>query len=115
MNKILSWKIDSSTYAYIYVPNSTSYISNRISEDSSLWESIIYEISRWDYNTYKANFQKMSKEVNEKYGVNIPWDDLYWNFADENSVGNVNIVLLSGKDGGGGSGIGSGSSGGTEV
>ena len=112
MNKILSWKIDSSTYAYIYVPNSTSYISNRISEDSSLWESIIYEISRWDYDTYKTNFQKMSKEVNEKYGVNIPWDDLYWNFADENSVGNVNIVLLSGKDGvGGGANVGNGGEG----
>ena len=115
MNKILSWKINSGTYAYIYVPNSTTYISNRIPENSPLWESIIYEISRWDYNTYYANFQKMSKEVNEKYGVNIPWDDLYWNFADENSVGNVNIVLLSGKDGSGGSGVGSGSSGGTEV
>ena len=107
MNKILSWKINSGTYAYIYVPNSTSYISNRIPEDSSLWENIIYEISRWDYDTYKANFQKMSKEVSEKYGVNIPWEDLYWNFADENSVGNVNIVLLSGKDGDG-SGAGNG-------
>lgn len=103
MNKILSWKIDSSTYAYIYVPNSTTYISNRIPEDSPLWSSIIYEISGWDYDTYYSNFQKMSKEVNEKYGVAIPWDELYWNFADENSVGNVNIVLLSGKDGVGGS------------
>ena len=112
MNKILSWKINSGTYAYIYVPNSTTYISNRIPEDSPLWSSIIYEISRWDYDIYKANFQKMSKEVNEKYGVNIPWDDLYWNFADENSVGNVNIVLLSGKDGvGGGANVGNGGDG----
>ena len=112
MNKILSWKINSGTYAYIYVPNSTTYISNRIPEDSPLWENIIYEISRWDYNTYYANFQNMSKEVSEKYGVIIPWDDLYWNFADENSVGNVNIVLLSGKDGvGGGANVGNGGDG----
>lgn len=112
MNKILSWKIDSSTYAYIYVPNSTTYITNRIPEDSPLWSSIIYEISGWDYDTYYSNFQKMSKEVKEKYGVVIPWDELYWNFADENSVGNVNIVLLSGKDGvGGGANVGNGSDG----
>ena len=113
MNKILSWKINSGTYAYIYVPNSTTYISNRIPEDSPLWSSIIYEISGWDYNTYYSNFQKMSKEVNEKYGVVIPWDELYWNFADENSVGNVNIVLLSGKDGvgGGGANVGNGGEG----
>ena len=112
MNKILSWKIDSSTYAYIYVPNSTSYISNRIPEDSPLWSSIIYEISGWDYDTYYSNFQKMSKEVKEKYGVVIPWDELYWNFADENSVGNVNIVLLSGKDGvGGGANVSNGGEG----
>ena len=112
MNKILSWKIDSSTYAYIYVPNSTTYITNRIPEDSPLWSSIIYEISGWDYDTYYSNFQKMSKEVNEKYGVVIPWDELYWNFADENSVGNVNIVLLSGKDGvGGGANVGNGGDG----
>ena len=112
MNKILSWKIDSSTYAYIYVPNSTTYITNRIPEDSPLWSSIIYEISGWDYDTYYSNFQKMSKEVKEKYGVVIPWDELYWNFADENSVGNVNIVLLSGKDGvGGGANVSNGGEG----
>jgi hypothetical protein len=120
MNKILSWKIDSSTYAYIYVPNSTTYITNRIPEDSPLWSSIIYEISGWDYDTYYSNFQKMSKEVNEKYGIVIPWDELYWNFVDENSIGNVNIVLLAGKDGdgsgnGGNGGNGAGSGDGAEV
>lgn len=114
MDRILSWKIDSCTYAYIF-PIKNSYISNRIPEDSPLWSSIIDEIGKWDYDTYYSNFQKMSKEVSEKYGTIIPWDELYWNFADENNVGNVNIVLLAGKDGEGYVNGGNGTSGGDEV
>lgn len=114
MDRILSWKIDSCTYAYIF-PIKNSYISNRIPEDSPLWSSIIYEIGKWDYDTYYSNFQKMSKEVSEKYGTIIPWDELYWNFADENNVGNVNIVLLAGKDGEGYVNGGNGTSSGDEV
>ena len=113
-NSILSWKIDSCTYAYIF-PINNSYVSNRIPEDSPLWSSIIDEIGKWDYDTYYSNFQKMSKEVSEKYGTIIPWDDLYWNFADENNVGNVNIVLLAGKDGEGYVNGGNGTSSGDEV
>ena len=114
MDRILSWKIDSCTYAYIF-PIKNSYISNRIPEDSPLWSSIIDEIGKWDYDTYYSNFQKMSKEVSEKYGTIIPWDELYWNFADENNVGNVNIVLLAGKDGEGYVNGGNGTSSGDEV
>ena len=113
-NSILSWKIDSCTYAYIF-PINNSYVSNRIPEDSPLWSSIIDEIGKWDYDTYYSNFQKMSKEVSEKYGTIIPWDELYWNFADENNVGNVNIVLLAGKDGEGYVNGGNGTSSGDEV
>lgn len=113
-NSILSWKIDSCTYAYIF-PIKNSYISNRIPEDSPLWSSIIDEIGKWDYDTYYSNFQKMSKEVSEKYGTIIPWDELYWNFANENNVGNVNIVLLAGKDGEGYVNGGNGTSSGDEV
>lgn len=114
MDRILSWKIDSCTYAYIF-PIKNSYISNRIPEDSPLWSSIIDEIGKWDYDTYYSNFQKMSKEVSEKYGTIIPWDELYWNFADENNVGNVNIVLLAGKDGEGYVNGSNGTSSGDEV
>ena len=113
-NSILSWKIDSCTYAYIF-PINNSYVSNRIPEDSPLWSSIIDEIGKWDYDAYYSNFQKMSKEVSEKYGTIIPWDELYWNFADENNVGNVNIVLLAGKDGEGYVNGGNGTSSGDEV
>ena len=98
MNKILSWKIDSSTFAYIY-PIKNSYISHTIPEESLLWSKIINEISTWTKDTYRANFDRMASEVKSKYGQTIPWDELYWNFTDENSVGNVNIVLLAGKDG----------------
>ena len=114
MDRILSWKIDSCTYAYIF-PINNSYVSNRIPEDSPLWSSIIDKIGKWDYDTYYSNFQKMSKEVSEKYGTIIPWDNLYWNFADENNVGNVNIVLLAGKDGEGYVNGGNGTSSGDEV
>ena len=114
MNRILSWKIDSCTYAYIF-PINNSYISNRIPEDSLLWGDIIPIISKWDCDTYYSKFQEMSKEVSEKCGVTIPWDKSYCGFADTNSVDNVNIVLLAGKDGegyaNGGNGAGSGEGG----
>lgn len=99
MNKILSWKIKSGIYAYIYIPNSNSYISKRIPEDSPLWETIIGTISGWDINEYKENFDKMSSEVSQKYGKTISWDEKYFNFNDKNSFGNVNIVMLSGEGG----------------
>ena len=113
-NSILSWKIDSCTYAYIF-PINNSYISNRIPEDSLLWGDIIPIISKWDCDTYYSKFQEMSKEVSEKCGITIPWDKSYCGFADTNSVDNVNIVLLAGKDGegyaNGGNGAGSGEGG----
>ena len=111
MDRILSWKIDSSTYAYIY-PIKNSYISNRIPENSPLWGEIINEISVWSKDTYRANFDRMASEVKSKYGQTIPWQDQYWDFSDDNTNLPVNIVLLSGKDGdgsgNGGNGTGSG-------
>ena len=111
MDRILSWKIDSSTYAYIY-PFKNSYISNRIPENSPLWGEIINEISVWTKDTYRANFDRMASEVKSKYGQTIPWQDQYWDFSDDNTNLPVNIVLLAGKDGdGSGSGYGSGQGG----
>lgn len=111
MDRILSWKIDSSTYAYIY-PIKNSYISNRIPENSPLWGEIINEISVWTKDTYRANFDRMASEVKSKYGQTIPWQDQYWDFSDDNTNLPVNIVLLAGKDGdgsgSGGNGIGGG-------
>ena len=111
MNRILSWKIDSCTYAYIF-PINNSYISNRIPEDSLLWGEIINEISTWTKDTYRANFDKMVSEVKSKYGQTILWQDQYWDFSDDNTNLPVNIVLLAGKDGegyaNGGNGMGSG-------
>lgn len=111
MDRILSWKIDSSTYAYIF-PIKNSYISNRIPEDSLLWGEIINEISTWTKDIYRANFDKMASEVKSKYGQTILWQDQYWDFSDDNTNLPVNIVLLAGKDGegyaNGGNGMGSG-------
>lgn len=100
MIKILSWKINSGVYAYIYPINDGKYISNRIPEDSPIWKDIIEIMSKeWDKNAYKTNFDAMNKELESKYGKTIEWDDKYWNFNDENYPDGINIVLLSGKDG----------------
>ena len=96
MNRILSWKISTGTYAYIYLPNSSSRISSRIPEDSPIWPTILNTISGWDKNTYEAEFKKMAAEVEGKYGVKLSWKDEYFNFGDN---GPTNIVLLAGKDG----------------
>lgn len=115
MNRILSWKISIGTYAYIYLPNSSSRISSRIPEDSPIWSTILNTISGWDKSTYKAEFDKMAAEVEGKYGVKLSWKDEYFSFGDN---GATNIVLLAGKDGvdgsnGGSSNNGDSSSGGT--
>ena len=99
MNRILSWKIDSCTYAYIF-PINNSYISNRIPEDSLLWDKIITTISNdWKEKDYWDNFEKMQTEVKSKCNVFIPKNDKYWDFSDDNTNLPVNIVLLAGKDG----------------
>lgn len=114
MDRILSWKIDSSTYAYIY-PIKNSYISNRIPENSPLWGEIINEISAWTKDTYRANFDRMASEVKSKYGQTIPWQDQYWDFSDDNTNLPVNIVLLAGKDGDGSGNGGNGTGGGDGI
>lgn len=98
MIKILSWKINSGVYAYIYPVNEGKYISKRIPEDSPIWKDVIEIMSKWDKNAYKTNFDAMNSELESKYGKTIDWDDNYWDFSDENNS-EVNIVLLSGKDG----------------
>ena len=108
MNRILSWKISTGTYAYIYLPNSSSRISSRIPEDSPIWATILNTISRWDKSTYKAEFEKMAAEVEGKYGVKLSWKDEYFSFGDN---GATNIVLLAGKDGVDGSNGGSSNNG----
>lgn len=99
MNKILSWKIGNGVYAYVYpVNNDNTHVAKKIPENSPLWDNIISEISTWDRNKYTSNFDKMAKEVKEKYAIEIPRDiDKYWGFTSGGS--NINIVLLSGDDG----------------
>ena len=66
MNRILSWKINTGTYAYIYLPNSSSRISNRIPEDSPIWPTILNTISGWDKSTYEAEFKKSLNETKKR-------------------------------------------------
>ena len=98
MNRILSWKIKSGVYAYVYPPTSESHISNRIPEDSTYWKDAIDALSaKTIYAEYISN---MAHEVFIKFGINIPIEDdditKYWGFANDNSS---NIILLAGKDG----------------
>ena len=101
MNRILSWKLNNVSYAYIFPLNNT-YISNIIPEDSPLWVNIIREINEWNLSEYKNNFNKMAAEVKSKFGIVIPWKDEYWDLGIDGSINGVNIVLLSGKGGDGG-------------
>lgn len=110
MNKILSWKINSGVYAYIYPVNNGKYISNRIPENSPIWEDVIAEVSRWDEKTYHDNFDLMNEEIKKKYAQEVAWDPNFFGFVDDNVVGSggVNIVLLAGEGGCDGSGNGDG-------
>ena len=117
MNKILSWKIKTGVYAYIFIPNSKSYISKRITEDSPLWETIIRTIKEWKIDKYREHFDKMALEVMQKYGKIIPWNDSYFNYSDDTSIDDVNIIMLSGEGDGGesnGSDIGGGTDNGVD-
>ena len=112
MNRVLSWKIASGVYAYIFKPDGKSYISNRISEDSPIWKDTINTISEWDETVYKTNFDLMKKEVSEKYGISLTYKPEYWEYNSGNENLSTNIVILAGKDGvGGGYGSGSGGNG----
>ena len=110
MNRVLSWKIASGVYAYIFKPDGKSYISNRISEDSPIWKDTINTISEWDETIYKTNFDLMKKEVSEKYGISLTYKPEYWEYSSGNENLSTNIVILAGKDGVGG-GYGSGGNG----
>jgi hypothetical protein len=110
MNRVLSWKIASGVYAYIFKPDGKSYISNRISENSPIWKDTINTISEWNETEYKANFDLMKKEVSEKYGISLTYKPEYWEYSSGNENLTTNILVLAGKDGSGG-GYGSGGDG----
>lgn len=102
MNRILSWKIDTGVYAYIYLPNSLTHISSRITENSPLWTDILKEVSTWDEPAYRSHFDKMADEIKQRYGVILTYQADFFNFVDENAVNGTNIVILAGEDGTGG-------------
>jgi hypothetical protein len=110
MNRILSWKLPDGKYAYIFDESfyktdieggQGKYISDRISPNSSVWEGIIVKLNDMSYEDYVARFNAMNEEIKAKYGFQIEWNNSFYNFT-QNAKG-VNIVLLSGKDGNGGS------------
>lgn len=102
MNRILSWKIDAGVYAYIYLPNSLTHISSRITENSPLWADILNEVSTWDEPAYRSHFDEMADEIKQRYGVILTYQANFFNFVDENAVNGTNIVILAGEDGTGG-------------
>lgn len=111
-NRILSWKINNGTYAYIF-PINDSYISSRIPDDSPKWKNIIETISEWTQEDYVTNFERMNEEVATKYGKTIGGRaEDYWDFSNNTSSSNtnVNIVMLAGSDGSNGASGGGGTS-----
>ena len=112
MDRIISWKINSSKYAYIVKVNGDSHISNRIT-DSSTIQDIIDEVEGWGSNAetkYKANYKELSEEVSKTYGIQMPekWEEFYSYKNGYSGITNTNLVILTGKDGNG-SGSGDGS------
>lgn len=117
MNRILSWKIKTGVYAYIYLPNSQTHISNRLTKDSDKWDEIIAVVSVLSEEEYKVKFNEMAKEVFDKYGLSIEYKDEFYE-CSQGTHGDVNIVVLAGEDGSGssfngGTDEGGGSSGGS--
>ena len=102
MNRILSWKIDAGVYAYIYLPNSLTHITSRITENSPMWTDILNEVSTWDEPAYRSHFDEMADEIKQRYGVILTYQADFFNFVDENAVNGTNIVILAGEDGTGG-------------
>lgn len=112
MDRIISWKINSSKYAYIVKVNGDSHISNRIT-DSSTIQDIIDEVEGWGSNAetkYEANYKELSEEVSKTYGIQMPenWKEFYSYKNGYSGITNTNLVILTGKDGNG-SGSGDGS------
>lgn len=94
MRAILSWKIDTGTYAYITeIGNTGSHIYGPIGEDTGQWREIVAAASAWDESKYRAHFEEMADEVRNKYGIEMTYgnDGL---FED----GSSDMVLLSVDD-----------------
>lgn len=117
MRHIISWKVRSGLYAYMF-KYKDSYISNedydKREDRNEIWSSALNDInSLTTKELYKARFEEVQKAV-KKYApdAKFEWDDSYWNAtgADSGSTLPSNIILMyPGKDNGGsGSGSGSG-------
>jgi hypothetical protein len=102
MNRILSWKVKNGVYAYIYLPNSQTHISSRLSKDSDKWGKIIDVVSDLSEEEYIDKFEDMAKEVFDKYGLTIKYKHEFYE-CSQGTHGDVNIVVLAGEDGSGSS------------
>ena len=86
MSKYFSWKINDEQYAYLYIPNNKNHISSRIT-DTEVINKMIAKVSQWDEKKYKLAFDSMNEEVNEMFGINIPYSVDYFS-------GNNNVVVM---------------------
>ena len=86
MSKYFSWKINDEQYAYLYIPNNKNHISSRIT-DTEIINKMIAKVSQWDEKKYKLAFDSMNEEVNEMFGINIPYSVDYFS-------GNNNVVVM---------------------
>ena len=93
----------SGMYAYIYIPNSETRISKKISSDSPQWESIIEIVSQWTKDDYISNFKLMAEEVKRRFGISMTFQESYWGVTG-NTINSKNIIILSSDGGGSGSG-----------
>lgn len=97
MAKVISWKLDSYKYGYLYIPgvsgSNQTHITNRITNQEAL-SSMVSHVSSWDFATYETAFNNLNDEITRKYGTPIEGSasDYYYSSGQT-------YVILTGKDG----------------
>ena len=99
MSKVFSWKINDYNYGYLYIPNSDSLVSSRITNDAVL-SDIASVVSSWSQSEYEERFNMLNAEISAKFnGATIEG-----NASDYYGAPNGTYIVLTGKDGANGKG-----------
>ena len=94
MSRVFSWKINDYNYGYLYIPNSNSLITSRITNENILSE-IANEVSSWSESEYVSRFNTLNNEIMDKFnGASIEGSAL-----DYFGTPNGTYIVLTGKDG----------------
>lgn len=94
MSRVFSWKINDYNYGYLYIPNSDSLITSRITNENIL-SVIANEVSSWSESEYTSRFNILNAEIMSKFnGASIEGSA-----QDYFGTPNGTYIVLTGKDG----------------